>query len=165
MLRKRPTWCSCRGVELRRQNVDVGWREGRSEQLLPTPPLCPLGAANGDPRMSILAYGLQNKAKRTRLVPVLDDEMSHPTRFERVASSSGVGSAIRPKRTAACNPLTSLRSSRPSDVRNLRPLTPFTEAFGPTSVRGASHGRLRPMNAAATRPGGADGCPVHHPRV
>jgi hypothetical protein len=49
----------------------------------------PLGAANGDLRTSILAYRLQNKAKGTRLVPVLDDEMAHPTRLERVASTFG----------------------------------------------------------------------------
>ena len=89
MPRKRRTCWSCRGVELRRQNIDVGWREGRSERLLLTPPLCPLGAANGDPRTSILACGLQNKAKGTRLVPVFDDEMAYPTRFERVASTFG----------------------------------------------------------------------------
>jgi hypothetical protein len=49
----------------------------------------PLGAANGDLWTSILAYRLQNKAKGTRLVPVLDDEMAHRTRLERVASTFG----------------------------------------------------------------------------
>ena len=63
-----------------------------------------------------------------------------------MAFGSGVGRATRPERTAAYNPLTSLRSRARAGVRNLRPLTPFTEAFGPTLVQGAPHG-ARPLKA------------------
>lgn len=37
MPRKPPTWCSCRGVELRRQLLEVGWRENQSTQFAPHP--------------------------------------------------------------------------------------------------------------------------------
>ncbi len=65
-----------------------------------------------------------------------------------MTSGVTVGSASRPERTAAYNPLTSLRSGGHSDVRNLRPLTPFTEAFGPTLVQGADGTRLNALTAA-----------------
>jgi hypothetical protein len=50
----------------------------------------------------------------------------------------GVGNATRPERPAAYNPLTSLRSSNPEGVRNLRPLTPF---------QGAASGRGMPLKS------------------
>jgi excisionase family DNA binding protein len=56
--------------------------------------------------------------------------------------------ASRPERAAAYNPLTSLRSSPASGVRNSRPFTPFPEAFGPTLVQGAPRGRLKAVGAA-----------------
>ena len=65
--------------------------------------------------------------------------------LEPVAFGFGVGSAPRRERTAAYNPLISLPSSGPDDVRNLRPLTPFTEAFGPTLVQGAARGARIPL--------------------
>ncbi len=67
---------------------------------------------------------------------------------EPVAFGSGVGSAPRPERTAAYNPLISFPSSGPDGVRNLRPFTPFTEAFGPTLVQGVRRGRHGLLKAA-----------------
>jgi len=64
-----------------------------------------------------------------------------------MAFGSGVGSATRPARTAAYNPLTSLRSSAPAGIRNLRPFTPFTEAFGPTLVQGVRCSRRASLKA------------------
>jgi excisionase family DNA binding protein len=56
--------------------------------------------------------------------------------------------ATRPELTAAYNPLTSPRSSAREDVRNSRPFTPFTKAFGPTLVQAAARGSLSALKAA-----------------
>jgi excisionase family DNA binding protein len=64
-----------------------------------------------------------------------------------VTSGVTVGRATRPERSTAYNPLTSLQSRGPEGVRNLRPLTPFTEAFGPTLVQGASRGCFKAVKA------------------
>jgi len=63
-------------------------------------------------------------------------------------SRYGQGSAIRPERSAAYNPLISFPSGGPGGVRNSRPFTPFTEAFGPTLVQGVRDGRHGLLKAA-----------------